>query len=129
MTTSLLQALTERHGLPVVDETTLDALLRPAKGEADHVLLFFPGDVKLRPESTDIAIILPQILNAFSGRLRGGVVSAASEERLRPRFQVLISPCLVLTKGESPVDVFSKVLDWSEYISRIETALDDITVQ
>jgi len=126
MTTLLLQALTQRHGLPVVDETSVDALLHPAKGEADHVLLFFPGDATQRPESSDIAVILPQILNAFSGRVRGAVVSSVAEDRLRPRFQVLVSPSLVLTKGDHPLDVFTKVLDWSDYMTRIETALDGL---
>ena len=120
----MIRALTERHGLPVVDESSIEALLLPADGESDHVLLFFPGDASQRPESGDVAVILPQLLAAFEGRLRGGVIAASAEDSLKPRFQVLMTPSLVLTKGNQPVDVFAKVLDWQDYRDRIEQALD-----
>jgi hydrogenase-1 operon protein HyaE len=127
MTIPLIQALTDRHNVPVVDESSIEALLLPANGESSHVLLFFPGDAAQRPESSDVAVIMPQLLEAFGGRLRGGIVAASAEDALKPRFQVLVTPSLVLTNGKDPVDVFSKVLDWSDYRVRIEQALDGLS--
>ncbi len=38
MTTPLLRALAERHGLPLVDARSIDAFLTPAAGECPFLL-------------------------------------------------------------------------------------------
>jgi hydrogenase-1 operon protein HyaE len=119
-----LQTLMERHGIPHVDETSVEALLDQSSGLAGYVLLFFPGDMSQRAESSDVAVILPQLLAAFSGQIRGAVVAAEAEEKLKPRFRVLVAPSLVLIKQGQTVDIFTKVLDWSDYVSRINAALN-----
>jgi hydrogenase-1 operon protein HyaE len=124
MTTPLLRALTERHGLPRVDEASLDAFLAPDKGESAHALLFFPGAGANRPETGDVAVVLPELLKSFSGRLRGAVVAPEAEEKLKGRFQVFIFPSLVVMRGADPVGVLPKICDWSEYRQKIEAFLD-----
>ena len=42
-----------------------------------------------RSETADVAAVLPEILRAFAGRLRGAVVAREAEAKLKPRFQVL----------------------------------------
>jgi hydrogenase-1 operon protein HyaE len=124
MTTPLLSALTDRHGLPQVDEASLDAFLAPARGESLHALLFFPGAGANRPETGDVAVVLPELLQAFAGRLRGAVVAPEAEEKLKSRFQVFVFPSLVVTRGAEPVGVLPKIYDWSEYRQKIEAFLD-----
>ncbi len=124
MTTPLLRALTERHGLPHVDASSIDAFLTPAAGESPHALLFFTGDPSQRAETTDVAAVLPEILGAFAGRLRGAVVTREAEAALKARFQVHVLPSLVVTRGPDPVGVLPKILDWSEYRAKIEACLD-----
>ena len=63
MTTPLISALAERHGLPTIDETTIDAFLAPAEGEAAHALLFFTGDPAQRAETSDVAVVLQKRLH------------------------------------------------------------------
>ncbi len=121
MTTPLLRALTERHGLPLVDETSIDAFLSPAQGECPHCLLFFAGE---RSETSDVAAVLPEILRAFQGRLRGAVVTAEAEAKLKSRFQVFVFPSLAVTRGGDPVGVLPKIQDWSDYLQKIESFLD-----
>ena len=124
MTTDLVQALTERHGLPVVDETNIDAFLSPADGESLHAALFFAGAGQNRGETGDVAVVFPEILRSFAGRLRGAVVAAEAENSLRSRFQVFVFPSLAVVRGHDPVGVLPKILDWSEYRARIEGFLD-----
>jgi hydrogenase-1 operon protein HyaE len=124
MTTPLLRALTERHGLPLVDAQNIDAFLAPAADESPHALLFFTGDPAQRAETTDVAAVLPEILSAFSGRLRGAVVTREAEAALKSRFHVFVLPSLVVTRGLDPVGVLPKILDWSEYREKIEASLD-----
>jgi hydrogenase-1 operon protein HyaE len=119
----VLDALAERAGLYRVDETTIDAFLAPAAGECPHALLFFYGAAP-RPESSDVAAVLPEILRAFEGRLRGAIVAPEAEAALKGRFQVFVAPSLCVTRGSEPVAVLPKILDWTEYLERIEAALD-----
>lgn len=124
MTTPLLRALTERHGLPLVDAANIEAFLMPAEGESPHALLFFTGDPAQRAETSDVAAVLPELLTAFSGRLRGAVVEREAEAALKSRFHVFVLPSLVVTRGVDPVGVLPKILDWSEYRERIEACLN-----
>lgn len=119
MPSALVRALSERTCLPVVDETTIDAFLAPAAGEPDNALLFFTGDPKQRPEADDVAVVLPELLHAFGGRLRGAVVGRAAEDKLKVRFNVVVMPSLVVTRRELPVGVLGKIRDWSEYVEKI----------
>lgn len=119
MPSALIRALSERNCLPVVDETNIDAFLAPAAGEPDNVVLFFTGDPKQRPEADDVAVVLPELLNAFRGRLRGAVVGRGAEDKLKPRFNVVVMPSLVVTRRDQPVGVLGKIRDWSEYVEKI----------
>jgi hydrogenase-1 operon protein HyaE len=119
----LLRALSEKHGVVSVNEATIDAFLEPACGEAAHAILFFAGDPVQRAETNDVAIILPQLIDAFAGRLRAAIVARASEDALKGRFNVCIFPSLVVTRGVDPLGVLPKVYDWADYLARIETLL------
>jgi hydrogenase-1 operon protein HyaE len=115
----LVRALHERHGLPRLDETSVDAFL----ADGGHVLILFAGDPKQRMESDDVAVVLPELLKAFAGRFRGAVVVRESEDRLKSRFQVVMTPSLVVARGGDTLDVISKIRDWSDYVARLQAAL------
>ena len=119
MPSVLIRALGERTGLPFVDEASIDAFLAPAADEPVNTILFFTGDPKQRSESDDVAVVLPEILHAFAGHLRGAVVQRAAEEKLKARFNVVVMPSLVVTRRELPIGVLGKIRDWSEYLDKI----------
>ena len=123
MTSPLIAALSERYGLPVVDETTIDAFLAPAAGEAPHTLLFFTGDPASRAETLDVAVVMPEILAVFQQRLRGAVVARSAEAALAGRFRVAVHPSLVVARGNDPIAVMPKIRDWSDYMEKIDAAL------
>jgi hydrogenase-1 operon protein HyaE len=119
MPSPLLRALRERHGVVSVDEASIDAFL----AEGSHALLFFAGDPAQRSETHDVAVILPQLLAVFAGRLRPAIVAPAAEAALARRFAVGVFPSLVVTRGGESVGVLPKVWDWSDYLARIEAWL------
>ena len=119
MPSPLIRALHERHGLPSIDETNVDAFL----AEGGPALLLFAGDPKQRMESDDVAVVLPELLKAFAGRFRGAVVALAAEDKLKARFQVVMGPSLVVARGGDVLDVITKIRDWSEYVARLSAAL------
>jgi len=123
MTSPLIAALGDRYGLPTVDETTIDAFLAPAAGEAEHTLLFFTGDPASRSETLDVAVVMPEILATFQQRLRGAVVARSAEAALAARFRVAVHPSLVVTRRGDPIAVLPKIRDWSEYMEKIDAAL------
>jgi len=122
MTTALVRALTERHGLPLVDEANIDAFLAQAESESRHAALFFGGAG--RSETGDVAVIFPEILRGFEGRLRGAVVAPEAESKLKAGFHVFVFPSLAITRGAETVGVLPKILDWSDYCQKIEALLD-----
>lgn len=123
MSASLLQNLRERHQLASVDEASVEAFLAPAQDAPLHSVLFFAGDPAERRETGDVAVILPQLLAAFAGRLRAGLIAADAESALKDRFHVRVLPSLVVMRGAEAVGVLPKILDWSDYLARIEAML------
>jgi hydrogenase-1 operon protein HyaE len=120
----LLRRLIERARLPVVDDLSLDEFLDRSSQERVHALLFFSGDRANRPETADVAVVLPELLSHFSDRLRGAVIAPDAEEGLRARLHAYVSPSLVVMRGREPVGVLPKICDWADYIAKIEGFLD-----
>jgi hydrogenase-1 operon protein HyaE len=116
MPSPLLRALRDKHGLVPVDETSIDAFL----ARAPHALLFFAGDPAQRSETHDVAVVLPQLIAAFGGRLQAAIVAPQAESALAGRFGVCVYPSLVVTRGGEPIGVLPKIYDWADYLSRIE---------
>jgi hydrogenase-1 operon protein HyaE len=121
---SLIKALASRHAIPTVDEHSIDAFLAPAEGECPNTLLFFTGDPTQRNESNDVAVVLPQLLQAFRGHLRAAVVARSAETALQPRFHVKILPSLVMTRAAAPLGVLPRIRDWADYVATLQALLD-----
>jgi hydrogenase-1 operon protein HyaE len=119
MTTPLIEALTARHGFTLVDTESLDGFL---EGHA-HSVLFFPGDAERLVESNDVAVILPEILKIYGGKLTPALVAKPSERLLQRRFRFNAFPSLVFMRRNGYLGVLSRVLDWSEYLGEIAAIL------
>jgi len=120
MPTSLRRTLHERHHLALVDETSVEDFLAATPA---HAVLFFAGEPAERPETRDVAVILPQLLGAFRGRLRGALVATEAEPALKERFHVRVLPSLVVLRGSEILGVLPKVYDWADYVARLEAML------
>lgn len=123
MTRPLIEALTTRHGLQPVDEAGMDDFLEDSRASGRDAVIFLPGDVARRPEGNDVAVILPELLAAFEGRLAGAVVVPEAEEMLKLRFGVIVFPSLVFMRGDSFLGIIPRIRDWSDYLAEIRTIL------
>lgn len=119
MPSPVIRALADRAGLPVLEAGTVDDFL----AASPHALLFFTGDPAQRSEAADVAVVLPELLGVFAGRLRAAVIARTAEAALAPRFRVAVLPSLVVTRGAEPVGVLPRIRDWAEYLARIEQCL------
>jgi hydrogenase-1 operon protein HyaE len=119
MTAPLIDALTSRHGLPLLDEHGLDAF----PGQERHGLLFLAGDPAQHPEALDVAVILPELLRTFSGRLQAAVVAPDAAEAVKQRFGVRRWPALVLLRGGVYVGAIERVRSWDDYLSELSRLL------
>jgi hydrogenase-1 operon protein HyaE len=119
MTTPLIEALVSRHGAEIVDAENIDAFL--ARNE--HTVLFFPGDAERLVESNDVAVILPEIVKCFNGRLAPALVKKSDERLLQRRFRFNAFPALVFMRRGGYLGALTRVLDWSDYMSEIPAIL------
>jgi len=119
MTTPLIDALVERHGFTLVDTASLDSFLEAN----EHSVLFFPGDAERLVESNDVAVILPEILKIYGGKLKPALVAKAAERQLQRRFLFNAFPTLVFMRRNGYLGVLSRVLDWSDYMAEIPAML------
>ncbi len=119
----LIERLVADLGVPEVGRDELDAFLA-APGDA---LLFFTEDPMQYPESADVAVILPELMNAFTGRFRCAVVARSDERELQRRFGFARWPALVCVRGGEIVGTITGVHDWVDFTARIQGLLESPT--
>jgi hydrogenase-1 operon protein HyaE len=113
-----------RRGLPEVDAATVDHFLGSADEAGAVAVLLSAGDPARFPEAIDVAVVLPELVDAFQGRLRGAVIAHGAESELGQRFGVRVQPTLIfVAKGET-LGLIAKIQDWSIYIDRISKLID-----
>ena len=118
----LIDRLIDELGYPEID----------TDGHADFVaadgmnVLFFPGDPQTIRDATDVAVVLPELVEAFGGRLRPAVVNgqrgAAAE--LKKHYGFRAYPALVFVRGGEYVGAITQVQNWTDYLAEIATLLD-----
>ena len=88
-------------------------------------VLFFPGDPLVVKDSTDVAVVLPELVAAFDGQLNPGVVTDVYGDGLKLKRQYGFSeyPSLVFVRGGDYVGVITRVQDWAVYLERIAELL------
>ncbi len=84
-------------------------------------VLFFPGDPATVKDATDVAVVLPELLRAFDGRLRPGVVTDTfgAGKELKKTYGFTHYPALVFVRGGEYVGAICRVQDWAEYLEKI----------
>ncbi len=119
MTSPLIQDLIDNKRLPLVDEASLEAFTRTHR----HVLLFFTENPLQFPESDDVAVVLPLLMQHFGDRFHVGVVAREHERMLHTRFPFDGWPALVLLRDGRYVGAISRMQDWDVYLSEMERLL------
>jgi len=86
-------------------------------------VLFFAGDPKRYRDTTDVAVVLPELVKAFEGHLRPGVVASGSELELQKRYGFTAWPTLVFLRDGNYLGAISGIQNWAEYLQEIGALL------
>lgn len=116
----LFQRLLGPLGYAELSADAVDAFAA-APGES---LLFFAEDPLRVRETLDLAVILPEIVNAYPGRFRVGVLLPESARPLAPRYGFRRWPALVMLRGGEYVGVIDGIQDWDVYLARVAELLE-----
>lgn len=120
MTHPLITRLTNEFDYPDLASMSDVAAFTEAPGL--HVI-FVPGDVARNLETPDVAVVLPELRQAFQGKFDCAVAGDAVEGELREATQVFKTPSLIFFRDGQAIGAIPKVRDWSEYIERITQIL------
>lgn len=119
MRSALFEKLVTRPDFDKLDAGNLEA----AKQQPGHLMLFCTGDPQQRPESLDLAIILPELHQAFAAQFRVGLVTRDIEETVQQCYGIQQWPCLVLLRDGEYVGSIPRLRDWPEYLQEIAALL------
>ncbi len=115
----LIQRLHDEFGYPELTADNHDEFVAP-----DEVgVLFFAGDPNRYKETTDVAVVLPELVKAFGGRLRAAVVAKEDEIELQKKYGFRAWPSLVFVKSGGYLGTVSRMKNWSEYLEEISELL------
>jgi len=115
----LVAQLQTRHGFAAPTAATLDAFL-DAPG---HALLVFTEDPIRFKETLDLAVIAPEILRAFPGRLRAAVLFPEVARAVHARFGFRRWPALVVLRDGHYVGTIDGLRNWDEYLEEVAALL------
>jgi hydrogenase-1 operon protein HyaE len=84
-------------------------------------VLFFPGDATTVRDATDVAVVLPELVAAFDGQLRPGVVTDVFDDgkMLNRQYGFKEYPALVFVRSGEYVGTIARIQDWADYLDRI----------
>jgi hydrogenase-1 operon protein HyaE len=120
MPSPLIDRLTDTLGYPRVTAKTLDAMLQ----SADNTVLFFTEDPATTPEANDVAVVLPELVRHFGGRIAPAVVAREDERALQALYGFNLWPALVFLRKDRYLGTISKIQDWTDYLEQIQGFLD-----
>ncbi|MGD8643271.1 MAG: hypothetical protein PVI15_03225 [Chromatiales bacterium] len=88
-------------------------------------VLFFPGDPSTVKDATDVAVVLPELVRAFEGRLRPGVVTDVfgDGKKLMRHYGFREYPALVFVRGGEYIGTITRIQDWADYLDQISGLL------
>ncbi|MFG1464682.1 hydrogenase [Xanthobacter sp. DSM 24535] len=99
-------------------------------GDPRDQLLFLPAHGKSHMETPDIAVVLPELVQALDsgrGRLTGAVAGPAVEAALREAMALALPAIVVLRNGD-PIGSIARMRDWDEYLTRLGAVLAETCV-
>lgn len=88
-------------------------------------VLFLPGDPKTVKDATDVAVVLPELVEVFPGTFNVGVVTDTfgAGVKLKRLYGFTHFPSLVFVRDGRYVGTISRMRDWQEYLTLINELL------
>lgn len=122
MSHPLIDRLQSEFGYPEIDEQNHDTFVE----QPGMNVLFFPGDPEIVRDATDVAVVLPELVTSFEGRLQAGVVPGqrGAAAALQKRYGFKTYPSLVFVRSGDYVGMISRIQDWTDYLSQVAELLN-----
>lgn len=114
----LIERLVDELGYTRLTLESFDAFIK----ENEYSVLFFTESPKRFPESNDVAVILPELINSFP-KLTPAVIDTSAEKRLQGRYNFAVWPALIFLKQGKYLGEITKVQDWAVYHAEIKRIL------
>lgn len=119
MSHPLIQQLFDQYHYPQVTQVSHDEFIqRPGVN-----VLFFAGDPKRYRDTTDVAVVLPELDKAFAGQLHPGVVAPDAERELQLHYGFSAWPALVFMRDGEYLGAITGIQNWSEYLQQIDALM------
>lgn len=117
MTHPLIEKLIAEHGVPEISLETHDEFV----ATRGLNVLFFPGDPNTVADATDVAVVLPELVRVFDGRLNPGVVTDTfgDGKALKHRYGFDRFPALVFLRDGDYVGTITRIQNWGDYLREI----------
>ena len=119
MFSPLTQSIIEREKIPVLSNDDVDAFL----SENREVVLFVSGAHERLVEVDDVAVIFPELVKAYGGRLSPAIIDRECERDVQKRYLFNAFPVLVFLRDGKYLGAIKRVLDWSDYVREINDIL------
>jgi hydrogenase-1 operon protein HyaE len=119
VTHPLIQRLLDDCGYPEVTLATHDAFI----SQPGVTVLFLAGDPKTVRDATDVAVVLPELVKTFEGRLTAGVVAADAERELQRHYGFIAWPALVFLRDGGYLGAITRIQNWAEYLHDINNLI------
>ena len=116
----LLAQLFARHGCTELSAESIDAFVE----RSGHAMLVFAEDPMRVRETLDLAVIVPELMRAFPGRFRVGVLLPESARQLQARYGFRRWPALVMLADGKHVGAVDGLRAWDEYVKEIAKLLE-----
>jgi hydrogenase-1 operon protein HyaE len=117
----LIDRLIDEYGYQQVTLDNHDEFIQ----ETGMNVLFFPGEPSTVKDATDVAVVLPELVQAFGDQLRPGVVTDTwgAGKELKRHYGFSAYPSLVFIRDGEYVGTITRIQDWSDYIDQINKLL------
>ncbi len=119
----LVQRLLDELHWPLLDEDGIPGFVQQAAAQGALAVLFCTGDAKRYPEILDVAVVLPELVKHYGGRLMPAVVARGADEALQKQYEFYQWPSLVVFRDGEHVETISKMQDWDVYLERFNALL------
>ncbi|MCB1756552.1 MAG: hydrogenase [Gammaproteobacteria bacterium] len=119
MTHPLIERLINEFDYPLLDADNYDEAVA-----GGTIALFFTEDPARFPETLDLAVVLPELVQAFEGRFTAAVVDRSLEKSLQQTFNFRVWPALVFLRDGQYLGALTRICDWQDYLLEIPEILD-----
>ena len=118
---SLLDRLTTDLGYPLLtDPASLAAFATPQ----ENTVIFLPANPLHYPETLDVAIVLPEFLKVFRGRLSAGVADMNFARELAAKYAITEWPALLFLRRGEYLGSIARMRDWDIYLTKINAFIN-----